>query len=332
MKLLKVIVVLTVVAGLLLGGVLPALADTGVTNSQPSLSLQLDDGQGRWAWGKVKVIRGVVAEDGVKADKIILESGEEIFVNEKTRYRVPTVGRSASLEDIKPGMRIVALVYEKEEGGEIVYYARYIVVIPSRPVYGHHVGKLLEYKEGESITIEDKWGNKVTFEIGDTFKILPAGTDMEEAEAQHCRVTVITRGHPISGSRIAVGVVVHLLRPWLGLGRVSGTISQITDTVITIDDETEVTYDDQTVSVLRGILAVEEGQTATILYRKQPDDTLLAKLVLIGIDPPSVLKAIEGLSPGGEPHMGPEERGLPPLLPSKGKQPWWRFWKQGVEG
>ena len=56
MKLLKTMVVLALVVGLLLGGVLPAQADTGVTSSQPSVPLKPEWSEGRWALGKVEVI------------------------------------------------------------------------------------------------------------------------------------------------------------------------------------------------------------------------------------------------------------------------------------
>ncbi len=91
MKLLKTMVVLTLVMGLLLGGVLPA---------------QADNGQPPWAPGNVKVIRGEVTDVGTDEIEV---AGEIINVDETTKIRVPTLrhlGQSASLEDIEVGMPV----------------------------------------------------------------------------------------------------------------------------------------------------------------------------------------------------------------------------------
>jgi hypothetical protein len=95
-------------------------------------------------------------------------------------------------------------------------------------------------------------------------------------------------------------VVVHPEKPRLGLERISGTIEAIneTDKTITIDTEDEpIHYDDNTIFVLRGILGVEVGQEAIILYREQEDSTLLAKLVLVGLDLPGVRAALGKAGP-----------------------------------
>lgn len=286
MKLLKTMVVLTLVVGLLLGGVLPAQADTGVTSSQPSVPLKPEWSKGRWALGKVEVIRGEVTV--IDTDEIEV-NGETIIVDEETKIRVPTLGKAASLEDID-GMPAVVQAYESE--GEL--YARHIVVIPGRPQFRHHVGRVTAYEEGESITIEDKWGNTITFEILGELKVLPPGTTVEEDDW----VTVISRRDPVNDHLIARGVVVHPLRARLGLERVVGTIEEIVGNTITIDT-TDVTYDDRTIFVLRGIpdLAVDTGQEAIAFCRRQEDDTLLAKLVLVGIDLPGVRAELGRLGP-----------------------------------
>lgn len=313
MKLLKIVVVLTLVGVLLLGGALPVLANSEVTSTQPSLlSFQPDNGKPPWARdGKVKVIRGVVKEDPPDNKiEVIVESGDEveIFVDGSTKYRVPGLGRDATLSDIKQDMQVAALVYETAEG----FYARHILVVPSRPVYGHHVGKLLEYDDEDGIIIiEDKWGNEVIFEIGDSFKELPPGVDMEQAEAEQRWVTVITRGHPISGDRVAFGVVVHPPRPtvgpgvaltrllkgleWRGLEHISGTIIEVDDMSIIIDptrgeteeDQLTLECDERTTVIMRGVLSLEE-QPAIAFYREGENDTALARIVLVGIEPPEI--------------------------------------------
>jgi len=301
MKLLKTMAVLALVVGLLLGGVVPAQADSGVANPQPPLLLKHEGGRGHWAEGEIRVIRGEVTDKGTDEIDEITVAGETIIVDEATRIRVPTLGKEASFDDIQVGMQIVALV-DEADGGTL--HARHIVVVPSRPVYGHHVGKLLAYAEETSITIEDRWGNEVHFDIDtDKFKKLPPDVDMEQAVDEQYWVTVITRGHPVSGSRIAIGVVVHpaanpvlarlrllnrlengLLNclKWLEFERVSGIITvDEAEGLITVDS-TELNYDDSTIFILRGVTSVQ-GQSGTVLYKDG-----LAKVVLVRVEPPEI--------------------------------------------
>ena len=149
----------------------------------------------------MKVIRG--EGNDVCTDDIEV-AGEIINVAETTKIRVPTLrhlGQSASLEDIEVGMPVVVLAYEQDED----LHARYIVAIPHRPQYRHHVGTVTDYEEGESITIEDRRGNTIDFVILDELKILPAGASVEVG----ARVTVISRRDLVSNRLIARGVVVH---------------------------------------------------------------------------------------------------------------------------
>jgi len=289
MKLLKTMVVLTLVVGLLLGGVLPAQADTGATSAQPSLSLKPDWGKGRWALGKVEVIRGEVTGVDTDTDEVQV-SGETIIVDETTKIRVPTLGKEASLADIEVGMQIVVQAYRAEDDA---LHARHIVVIPGRPQFRHHVGEVTDYQPEVSITIQPRKGDPVTFEILGELKVLPPGATVEV----DAWVTVISCRDPAGDRLIARGVVVHPLRARLGLERVSGTIEEIVGSIITIDT-TEVTYDDDTIFVLRGIpdLAVDMGQEAIAFCREQ-DGTLLAKLVLVGVDLPGIKAELGRLGP-----------------------------------
>ena len=109
MRLLKTIVVVTLVAGLLIGGALPVLADTGVATNQSTPSFLPEWGKGHWGWGKVRAIRGEVTSVGTNEIKV---DGKTIMVDENTQIRVPTLGKERSLSDIQVGMQIVALVYE----------------------------------------------------------------------------------------------------------------------------------------------------------------------------------------------------------------------------
>lgn len=281
-------VVVTLVLGLLLGGVFPVQADTGVTSTQPSLPLKPDWGKGRWALGKVEVIRGEVTGKG--GNYIEVDGETTIYVEEgKTKFRVPTLGKEASLDDIQMGVRVVALVYKEDD----TLHARHIVVIPGKPQFRHHVGIVVDYDNEttvtpeRSITIEDRQGNTTTFKILDSLEVLPPGATVDVGDW----VTVISHRDPASDQFIATGVVVHSAKLWLGLESVSGTITALDEAgkTITIDTTPAISYDVQTIFVLRGILAlaVEEGQNATVLYREQ-DGTRLAKVVLVGIDLPGL--------------------------------------------
>jgi hypothetical protein len=288
MKLLKTMVVVTLVVGLLLGGVFPVQADTGVTSTQPSLPLKPDWDKGRWAWGKVEVIRGEVKEKGTDWIKV---DDATIYVEEgKTKYRVPTLGQPASLADIEVGMNIVALV-DKEDDGTL--HARHIVVIPGRPQYRHHVGEVIapyiyDPSTGGSLTIKDKSGETTTFTIieGD-LKILPKGATVEVG----AWVTVISHRDPASDQLIATGVVVHPERPVLGnmlrmelrgLEHISGTITVNEATMVITVDSTELKYDSSTIFTLRGVTSVQ-GQSGTVFYKDE-----LARIVLVGIGPSEI--------------------------------------------
>ena len=287
MKLLKTMMVATLVVGLLLGGVLPVQADTGVTSTQPSLSLKPEWGKGRWALGKVKVIRGVVEEVGENEIKV---DGQTIIIDEAAKFGVPTLGRSASLEDIQEGMNIVVLAYQADDG---TLHARHIVVIPGKPLYRHHVGEvtapyIYDPSTGGSLTIKDKSGETTTFTIieGD-LKILPKGATVEVG----AWVTVISHRDPASDQLIATGVVVHPERPVLGnmlrmelrgLEHISGTITVNEATMVITVDSTELKYDSSTIFTLRGVTSVQ-GQSGTVFYKDE-----LARIVLVGIGPSEI--------------------------------------------
>jgi len=214
-----------------------------------------------------------------------------IVVDNETEYKVPGLNKEAKLSDIKVGMQIVALCYEKGEK----LYARQITVIASRLSYGHHVGEVVAYHAGDNITIKDKWNNIVTFKIGESFKILPNGATINVGD----QVTVITRAHPLTGDRIAFGVVVHQQKPKVGLGSVSGNITAMTSANITVGG-TVLSYNATTIFVLRGIPGASTGggygfpltgQQATVFYREE-SGIKFAKLVLVGINIPEALKEI----------------------------------------
>lgn len=72
--------------------------------------------------------------------------------------------------------------------------------------------------------------------------------------------------------------------------RLTGTITDVTEGTITIstEDDTEGTlvtfeYDSNTSFLLRGVTAIEEGQTATALCWEDTEGNLTARFVLVGL-------------------------------------------------
>jgi hypothetical protein len=291
-KLFQTAIVLVLVMGLVLGTALPVSAKRNTITDQPQVSVQPDKGRGPWADGRVEVIRGEV--ESIGSDNLTVDGKLIIIVSGETRYKVPGLGEEATLSDIEVGMQIEALCYEKE--GK--FYARQITIISSRWSYGHHVGEVVAYYAGDNITIEDKWGNIVTFELSENFRILPEGAEINIGD----QVTVITRGQPLTGDRVAVGVVVQERRPWGawgGFASVSGNITAMNSENITIDT-TVIKYDAETVFLLRGVSGASigtdygfllTGEPATVFYGEQ-DNIKLAKLVLVGINLPEAFKEI----------------------------------------
>ena len=300
---------LVIISGLLvclvLGMALPAFAANDAGKTEPSVLFQMDRGKGKQpelnqVIPRMKVIKGEVT---AVSDTSITIGETEVFVDETTRYHIPTLNKptiaasikGGTLADIQVGMLVTAMLVEKDGKP----YARQIVVIPSRPVLKHHVGKVTAYSydsaTGGSITIEDKDGESFTFEIlAGKFKILPPGSEVAVGDM----VTVISRRDPAQNKLIADGVVVKKLRPTPKpssrpqMERVSGEITAIDETAktITIGDKV-LTYDEKTLFVLRGSLAVATGQNA-LAYYVEKDSVLLAQRVLIGVDITQVQAAL----------------------------------------
>ncbi len=292
---------LVIISGLLvcliLGMALPAFAASDSTRAEPSVLFQMEKEKRKPpelspVIPRMKVIKGEVTA----VSNISITIGDtEVFVDENTRYHIPALNKpttaagikGGTLADIQVGMLVTAMVVEKDGKP----YARQIVVLPSRPVLKHHVGKVTEYSydpaTGGSITIEDKDGESFTFEIlAGKFKILPPGAEVKVGET----VTVISRRDPAQSKLIADGVVVQKPittpkpTPRPKMERVSGEITAIDETAktITIGDKV-LTYDAETLFVLRGSLAVAAGQSA-LAYYVEKDGTLLVQKVLIGVD------------------------------------------------
>jgi len=285
---------------LLLGAALPALAQAPTdTNSDGTNQVQPQPFQKgkpgvrpeavkpqllKPELAKFKVIKGVVKE--VAADKIKVEDFELFFAPD-TAVKVPTLSNAAALADIKVGMTVIVMVYEKD--GKL--YIRHINVVPGKPVMAHNVGTVVEFAyaaaTGGKITIEPKKGDNVTFEIlAGKFKILPEGAEVMDGSL----VTVISSRDPATVNRlIASGVVVHGVKPPVQPEKVAGVISAIDETAKTITiGETVLSYDGNTVFTLHGLLSVQVGQEAAASFVTKDDGTLLALKVTVGVDIPQV--------------------------------------------
>jgi len=301
MKLFRILAVI-LVASLLLGTALPALAQAPTdTNSddtkqaqpfqkgKPGVRLEAVKPQLlKPELAKFKTIKGVVKE--VAAAKIKVDD-YELFFAPDTAVKVPTLSKSAVFADIKVGMTVIVMVYEKD--GKL--YIRHINVVPGKPAISHHVGKVVEFVydavTGGKITIEPKKGDKVTFEIlASKFKILPEGAEVKVGSL----VTVISSRDPATVNRlIASGVVVHGVKPPVPPPvrpeKVTGVINTIDQTAKTIKiGETVLSYNEKTVFTLRGLLSVQVGQEAAASFVKKDDGTLLALKVTVGVDIPQV--------------------------------------------
>jgi hypothetical protein len=266
MKLIKIVVPVLVLS-LLLGMALPAFAANGRLG-------------GELFFGKVGLVRGEV--QSITGD-VIQIGDKNVQVNNQTKYHVPTLGREATLADIQVGLEVVAMVYQ-QNGTQI---ARQILVIPGKPEIKHYVGTVTAFNydtaTGGNVTITDKNNNSFLFVIlAGQFKVLPQGATVNVGD----NVTVIGHRDPAQNQLIASGVVIRQPKP--------GAPQQITG-VVTLDTTaqtltvgtTVIKYNDQTLFMLRGVLAVQSGQQLTIVYHEVGSD-LIATRVMVGIDFPQV--------------------------------------------
>ena len=274
MRLLRTLVITVVIGGLLLAAALPSLAaGAGKGNG------------GRWWEGKVEIVRGQATINAtslpVGATGAIDVDSKTIYATANTTYKVPGL-KTATISDID-GKYIVAQCDITATG----LWARHVIVVPGRSQggkpeyhYQHHAGNVTAYSYdpdiGGSITIQDKSGNLIAFQINaGNFTIKPSGATVAVGEW----VTVISRRESAGSQLIAVGVYVHAPTSLNGAGRVSGLISAIDGGTITIAG-TPISYNSSTLFVLRGVPAAV-NQQATIFYSEQ-DGTRIAKLVLVG--------------------------------------------------
>jgi len=155
--------------------------------------------------GKKVHFKGVIASVAGETLTIKLADGssQAVKVSSSAKIKIPTLGKTASLADLKPEMQVNIQAEQKDSG----YEARMVQVIPGKPTKVHHVGVVTAYTAGTSLKVKDKDGVEVTFKLTAETKILP-----EERAAElkvGSRVTVIFPRNLLGGEITAQGVVVH---------------------------------------------------------------------------------------------------------------------------
>lgn len=157
---------------------------------------------------KVKLTNYKGTIESVDASKLTLKTKDgatlDFTLNDQTTVKVPTLGKSATVADLYKGEN-VAVAASKAEDESLV--AARIMAIPGKPQKIHRVGVVMEYIEGESITIENKDGEKFTFIVTDQTKILPE--DRANDLKVGSRVTIICPRDVAHGTLTAAGIVVH---------------------------------------------------------------------------------------------------------------------------
>src|SRR5574337_249248 len=95
---------------------------------------------------KRMTFRGRVTAAGGGSLTLSLASGDSMtfVVTDTTKIRVPTLGPSATLADVNPGVQALVEASQAEDGS---WTALYINVVPGKPEIIHRVGIVTEYVE-----------------------------------------------------------------------------------------------------------------------------------------------------------------------------------------
>lgn len=163
--------------------------------------------EGRGNRGETRMtFKGRVTAAGGGSLTLLLVSGDSItfVVTDIAKIKVPTVGSSATLAEVKPGVQVLVQAYQAEDGS---WTALYIHVVPGKPEKIHRVGIVTEYMTGVSITIRAKDGNTYTFAITADTKILP--WHRADQLGVGARVTIISPRDVTGGELTARGIVIH---------------------------------------------------------------------------------------------------------------------------
>ena len=155
--------------------------------------------------GKHQNFKGAIRSVDASSITLELKDGASVTIslNEETSIKMPGQ-KEASLDSLQVGVTcMVQAIGDSDEA----LTARTVMVIPSKPSHAHHVGWVMAYTPGASITIQAHDGASYTFALAAEVKILPAERAGELAIGS--RVTVIAPRN-LSGSVLtAAGIVVH---------------------------------------------------------------------------------------------------------------------------
>ncbi|MBI3760597.1 MAG: hypothetical protein HY260_01865 [Chloroflexi bacterium] len=170
--------------------------------------------EGKGHGGKKAVYIGTV--DSVDGSSLTLKlaSGKSLTfaVTDGTKITAPKFGGSATLNDVKTGMKALVLA-TSGEGNTLL--ALQIHITPGKPNKIQRVGTVTAYTPGASITLRDKDNNTYTFAITSDTRILPRERAGQLAVGS--RVTIISPRDVSGGALTAQGIVIH------GTGNENGT-------------------------------------------------------------------------------------------------------------
>ncbi len=286
LKALKIAVLLTLAAGLVVGLALPGLAAS-------------DEAVPETEWKPLpRILRGVVdTVDDENQEFFTVQVGErsvEIEVDEATRYFRLNVPRKlvAQLRH-----RMAPMLSEGQERAELT-------AKPTMP------RKLRAVDQAPSLAMGRASKNRALLQVenrGLAPNLLPAGLGKEKPKHLQGNLKWLrqfgekaTFDDMAVGDRVVVGVapgngkplakLVLIIKP-AAYDRVSGTILGVDEDTITIDpaSDTEdepviLIYDEHTTFVLRGTPYLETGMKAVAIY-VETDDGLLAKRVMARVQP-----------------------------------------------
>ena len=156
--------------------------------------------------GKQANYRGTISAVNATGLDLTLADGSSVsfVLNADTRIKIPTLGKLASVADLKAGMKVN--VHSEQDAAKTLT-AKIVLVVPGKPTLMHRVGEVTAYHPGVSINIKGTDGILYTYLVTEKTKILPAGRiDLLIVGA---RVTVIMPRDVTGGTPTASGIVVH---------------------------------------------------------------------------------------------------------------------------
>lgn len=154
--------------------------------------------------GKPEHYKGTISAYDSASITLTLADGTSVSIGITADTRIKGPGHAGAA--VTPQVGQTAMVQaRRDESGNLV--ARFIQVIPGKPVLMHRVGEVTEYTEGSSITIQAPDGSTYTFTLTADTKILPE--DRADELAVGSWVTVIAPRDPAMLGWTATGIVVH---------------------------------------------------------------------------------------------------------------------------